>query len=217
VPAQLRLDQIRDLVNQWEQLSGYMVAVPDWAINEMADGWAGKEIASLYDVGTYMAGHWDTTGGHMGGGYFVNIDLNAVPWAKWGMTTTEYDMKRGAFDSTFRTLTGQTAPQDLIDQALHEHQGIMSGSQFNTWLMAQDSIKNQYGWLRYGLDFNQFQTQKLQMRTGFGRDLTDAEAVTQLQYLHTSQGPNVGVTAQQTLGQVEKKQAQTGLSGSVVR
>lgn len=213
--SQTRVDQIRDLRTQWEQLVGYSIAVPDWAVSEMADN---LSVASLFDFGQYMRQHQHLVAANDPHAYFVPESYTlSMPWAQFGMSRTEYDSKLGAFDSTFRTLTGQTAPQDLIDRALHEHQGSMTGAQFNTWLLSQDAIKQQYGWLKFGLDFNQFQTQKLQMRTSFGRELTDAEAVTQLQYLHTSGGGNVSAAAQQTLSQVEKKQAQTGVSGSVVR
>lgn len=209
--SQSRLDQIRDLVNQWEQIVGYRATVADWMVSEMADNPA---TTTIYDLGQYMAQHVNTPPGTsiMDGPTWYQM-----PWAPWGMSMTQYSQKLEAYDSAFRTLTGQSAPQDLIDAALKQHQGMMTGQQFETWLLAQESIKNTYGWLKFGLDFQQFQTQKLQMRTGFGRDLTDAEAVAQLQYHHAAQGGNVGVAAQQTLGQAEKKQAQTGISGSVVR
>jgi hypothetical protein len=214
-----RLVQIRDLVNQWEQLVGFSTTVPDWMVNEMADsmsyGGLDHAISSLYDVGRYMSFHVGDPA--RGDTLWSQAHADAMPWARFGMTSTEYDSKLESYDTSFRTLTGQNAPQDLIDRALHEHQGTMTGAQFENWLLAQDSIKNTYGWLKYGLDFQQFQTQKLQMRQQFGRELSDAEATTQLQYLHAAQGPNVSAAAQQTLGQVEKKQAQTGVSGSVVR
>lgn len=210
MPAQERLSQIRDLVNQLEQLAGYTVSVPDWAVNEMAD--EPDRYETFYDVGQYMLNH---TGA--GGAYFVGEGFRNMPWAHFGMTLTEYDTHLAAFNGSFRQLTGVDAPQDVINQALAQNQGRMSGPQFETWLLSQDNIKQQYGWLRYGLDFQQFQTQKLSMRQGFGRELTDAEAVAQLQYRHAAQGANVGVQAQQSQTAQERKQAGVGVSGSVVR
>jgi hypothetical protein len=55
------------------------------------------------------------------------------------------------------------------------------------------------------------------MRSNFGRDLTDVEAVTQLQYLHAAQGPSVSVGVVPTTTPAEKKQANVGLGQSVVR
>ena len=209
--AQTRLDQIRDLVNQWEQLAGYSVSVSDWDVSAMAAE-PGKYM-TLFDVGQFM--QW-----YSGNLWWQSVPagaLDAIPWAKYGMSALEYNTKFEAYDNSFLQLTGQNLTQDLLDQALKTHQGVMTGAQFNTWLMSQDSIKNTYGWLKYGLDFQQFQQQKLQMQTSFGGQLSDAEAVVQLQYAHAAQGPNVSVAAQQTLTQVEKKQAQTGVGQNVVR
>src|SRR5262245_24656343 len=98
-------------------------------VSEMADnlsyGDIGHQITSLYDVGRYMTSH---IGDPKTGSVLWSTDLaNAAPWAKYGMTAFEYDTKAEAFDSVFRTLTGQSAPQDLVSRALHEHQGAMTG------------------------------------------------------------------------------------------
>ena len=207
MPAQERVSQIRDLVNQLEQLVGYTVSVPDWAIGEMAD--EPDRYETLYDVGQYMLGH---TGG--GGAYFVPESFRNMPWGHFGMTLTEYDTHLAAFNSSFRQLTGVDASQDIITQALAQNQGRMSGPQFESWLLAQENIKQQYGWLRYGLDFQSFQQQKLQMRQGFGRDLTDAEAVAQLQYRHAAQGRDLTAVARP---QSQQQKGTAAVSGSVVR
>src|SRR5215510_4681078 len=195
MPSQIRLDQIRDLVNQWEQLSGYSTTVADWMINEMADvldyAGLGHAITTLYDVGQYMAQHIGDPA--RGDTLWATDKATAMPWAKYGLNAVQYDEHIGDYGSTFLRLTGQNAPQDLIDRALHEHGGTMKGAQFETWLMAQEGIKNAYGWLRYGMDFQQFQSQKLNMRTQFGRQLSDEEAVTQLRYHHAAQGASMGV------------------------
>lgn len=211
---QNRLDQIRDLVNQWEQLSGYAVSVSDWMINDMAalSDFSGMgPINSLFQLGQYM--RW-----YSGSASWQSHPIGGVgQWAWYGLSAAEYNTKVEAFDSTFQQLTGQNVPQDLIDRALSQHQGTMTGGQFQTWLLSQDNIKNTYGWLKYGLDFQQFQQQKLTMNSTFGRELTDAEAITQLQYLHQAQGANVAAGVQPTLSQVEKKSAQTGIGQSEVR
>ena len=209
--AQTRLDQIRDLVNQWEQLVGYTISVSDWDVSAMAAE-PGKYM-TLFDVGQFM--QW-----YSGNLWWQSVPagaLDAIPWAKYGMSATEYQTKFDAYDTSFLQLTGQNLPSDMLDQALKLHSGVMTGAQFNTWLLSQDSIKNTYGWLKYGLDFQQFQQQKLSMNTSFGKQLTDVEAVTQLQYLHQAQGPNVSAAVTPTLTQEEKRQAQTGVGQSVVR
>lgn len=217
-PAQTRLDQIRDLVNQWEQLVGYTVTVPDWMVYEMADkqtsaGW----VTNMFTVGQYMKDH--TAPGQYN---LAWMDAPFQQWAWYGMSATEYQAKLEAFDTVMRNMTGSASPQnagqgDLIDRALKEHQGSMTGAQFQQWLLSQDSITKTYGWLKYGLDYNQFQQQKLQMRTAFGRDLTDQEATAQLQFWHAAQGPSASVGVVPTLSQQEKKQANQGVGQSEVR
>ena len=196
---------------------GYSIQVPDWAVGEMADH--PDRYETLYDVSQYMVGHQRTGAGESRAGgvgaYFVPEWFAAMPWAQFGMTLTEYDTHLAAFNSSFRQLTGVDAPQDIITQALAQNQGRMSGPQFESWLLAQENIKQQYGWLRYGLDFQSFQQQKLQMRQGLGRDLTDAEAVAQLQYRHTAQGRDLMAVARPQGQQQQKGTA--AISGSVVR
>lgn len=209
-----RITQITQLADQWNMATGFAFKIPDWAMKEMMTS---AHVMSLYDFGQYMFGHMQGAG-HTGGAYFIPADYAAsYPWAQYGLDETQYHGAVMAFDNTFMSLTGQAATQDLIDQALHVHQGQMTGPQFQTWLLSQDKIKNTYGWLKYGLDFNQFQTQKLQMRTQFGRDLDNSEAVTQLQYLHSASGPNMAVQVNPTFSQQEKRQAQIGPTQSEVR
>lgn len=208
-----RLSEITDLLNQWEALVGHTVTVPNWMVDEMANNnTVAGFITSVYDVGRYMKAH--TAPGPYN---LIWEDAPFQPWAWYGMSASEYGTKVQSLDSTYQQLTGQNAPADVIDQALSVNQGTMTGSQFQTFLLSQENIKNTFGWLKYGLDFQQFQQQKLQMRTQFGRDLTDQEAVAQLTYMHAAQGPNVSAAAQPTLTQVEKKAAQTGVGQSVVR
>lgn len=209
--AQTRLDQIRDLVNQWEALTGYTIQFNDWAIGEMA----GKpgEFQTLYDIGKFA----QIYSGSMWWQFIPSGALDNMPWAKYGMSATEYSAKVSGYDAAFTQLTGQSLPQDMIDQALKQERGTMTAAQFTTWLMNQDSIKNTYGWLKYGLDFNQFQTRKLEMQNEFGRPVGDQEAVGLLTTLHAAQGPNMSVGVSPTLTQQERKQANVGVGQSVVR
>jgi hypothetical protein len=212
--SQTRSSQIRDLVNQWEQLVGYSIEVPDWAVDEMSKH--ADKYASLYDVGQYMVAH-QRTGGGASADLFVPEWNSMMPWGKYGMNSAEYGARHESFDSSYRKLTGQNVPQDVIDRALKENQGAMTGAQFDTWLLNQDSIKQQYGWLKYGIDFQQFQTQKLQMEQQFGGKVSDQQAILQLQYLHAAQGADKSAAVTPTLTQIEKKQANVGAGQSEVR
>jgi len=214
--AQTRIDQMRDLVNQWQQLVGYSMTVTDWAVTEMSDH--PNQFATLFDVGQYMMGHRQGSGtGAPSGASFIPGWYDTMPWAQFGMSANEYHSTYAGFDAVFRKLTGHALEPGVILHVLRNMGGALSATEFETWMMGEDSIKNTYGWLKYGLDFNQFQQQKLDMRTHFGRDLTDAEAVTQLQYYHQAQGTNQAVGVVPTLTQQEKKTSQQGISGNVVR
>src|SRR5215469_1834552 len=184
--AQQRMDQIRNLVDQWEQLVGFSVEVPGWMIYEMADKQTSAGyVTTLYDVGQYMLQH--TSPGPYN---LVWMDAPFQPWAWYGMSAVEYQTKVESLNSSYLQLTGQNIPDDTLKTVLSQHQGSMTGAQLQTWLLSQANIKNTYGWLKYGLDFQQFQQQKQQMITQFGHQLTDQEAVTQLQFLHSAQGAN---------------------------
>lgn len=200
--SQAELNYLSDLAAQWMQQVGYTVEVSQGEIEDLA-----REGAStMFDIGQYF-----------GRDSRYASAFRTYPWAQFGMSATEYDTKVQTLGSTFLQLTGQALPQDILTEALRQNQGTMTGPQFQTFLLSHEAIKNTYGWLKYGLDFQQFQQRKLDMATSLGHPLSDQEAVTQLQYMHQAQGPNVGVAPQQTLTQVERKQAQVGVGQSVVR
>lgn len=206
---QERLTQLQDLVNQWEQLVGFSATVSDSILAAMAKN---NAISDIYDVAQYLKQN-------MGGAWG---NMQQQPWAWYGLSAAEYNSKLSSFDSVWRDLTGQALGSNdgvgnLIDQAFKQSGGQMSSTQFQTWLLSQDSIKNTYGWLRYGLNFNQFQQQKLSWQTAFGGTLSDAEGVQQLQYDKAAQGPNMAIAVQPTFTQQERKQATVGISGSVAR
>lgn len=206
---QYRVAQIQDLVNQWKSLVGFSVSVSDQLEANMANNYT---ITDIYDVGQYMKAN-------MGSAW---SSMSSQPWAWYGMSATEYNSKLSSYRSTWSQLTGTELPANdgngnIVDQALKQYQGQMSDTQFQQWLMSQDSIKNTYGWLKYGLNFDQFQQQKLGMNLSFGRTLSDTEGVTQLQYLHSATGPSMAIANQPTFTQQERKQANVGISGSVAR
>ncbi len=203
-------NELIDFLNQWNQLSGYQhtgsVNVGNTSLMVKI---AEHQPASLFDFSQFL---WN-----QGQGDIMH------PWAGVGLSYDQYTQKINDYVGTFQRLTGKAlnvnvgdphSDYNMVYQWLR--QGLTS-AQVSDALQQNASIQAQYGWVKYGLDFNQFQTQKLSMNALFGRKLTDEEAVTQLQYLHTNQGPDMAVHVQSTLTQVEKQQAYTGASGSAVR
>lgn len=189
---------------------GWQLDIPQWAIQDMA----GQGLTTAFDIGQYLAGHVGTDGAH-----FVKPDfLTNMPWMAYGMNAASYNQSLLSLNATWTQMTGQTkVPDQILSQTLSQYKGQIAGAQFRDFLMTLDNIKNTYGWLRYGLDYQAFQQQKLQMRSQFGEQLTDQQAVVQLQYLHTAQGSNQSASAQPTFSQVEKRQAEVGVGQSEVR
>lgn len=211
---QERVLQIQDLINQWEQLTGFSV---DLGSNQqlIADMAKNYSLSDIFGVAQYLKTQAQT-------GKLTWGQIGNQPWAWYGMSATEYNTKLSSFASVWSQLTGTTLPANagqggLVDQAFMQFQGTMNETQFQQWLLSQDNIKNAYGWLKYGLNFNQFQQQKQGMTIAFGRTLSDQEGVQQLQYLHSATGPVMAIANQPTFTQQEKRQVQVGISGSVAR
>jgi len=206
---QERVAQIQDLVNQWEQMVGFSATVSDQLIAQMAKNYG---MTDIFDIAQYLKANLGSSWANMA----------QQPWAWYGMSATEYNSHLAAYRSVWSQLTGTELPgndgnNNIVDQALKQFQGQMSENQFQQWLLSQDNIKNTYGWLKYGLNFNQFEQQKLGMNLAFGRTLSDTEGVTQLQYLHSASGPLMSIANQPTFTQQERKQANVGISGVVAR
>lgn len=203
-------NEIIDFLNQWNQLSGYQhVGTINVGNTALMAKIADHQPSSLSEFSRFL---WSAGAG----------DFNH-PWAGVGLSQDQYNQKINDIQDNFQRLTGKTLDLTLGNPASDMNlvwgwlsQGL-TGSQVSDKLTQDATMQKQYGWLKYGLDFNQFQTQKLTMNALFGRTLSNEEAVTQLQYLHTNQGSDMAVHTQATLTQVEKQQAYTGASGSAVR
>jgi len=204
------LAQVRYLADQWQQLVGFNVQIGDDIIQAMSDA----NVQSLYDIGQWMETHGQ------GPGQTGIVGVNGIfPWATYGLSHDDYQRMFSSIGDTYMGLTGQSLDAGLFDKYLRRTRATLSGAELRTFLLNDPAMLNQFGWLRYGLDFQQFQQQKLQMHQAFGQvaELTDQQAVQQLQYFHSAQGSNQGAAVQPTLSQIERKQAQQGVSGNVVR
>lgn len=213
---QPRLDQIRDLVNQWEQLVGYSVTVPDWAVEEMASTpswWKGGQISSLFDVGQYM----DQRSRDGGGSTVIPWDSSKMPWAVYGMNVSEWSAKLDAFGNVYGGLTGQGSDVGLFESLLQQLHGQGNEAEFRTLIQADPRIRDTYGWVKFGLDYQSFREQKDQMRLALGQDVDDKQAVLQLQYSHRAQGGGSEVSVQSQLQADQKRQAAIGPAQSEVR
>jgi hypothetical protein len=191
------------LVNQWEQLVGFTVPVSDQIKADMAS-W---EITSMYQMGQYMTTHTPD----------ADMTAQALPWAQYGLTYDDMYSQFFSYSQTMMDLTGQPGDWGAFQKTLGDYKGHINFGALSDQYKQDPNLNKNYGWLRFGLDYNQFSVQKMQYEQTLGHTLSNDEAVTQLQYMHAGAGASQGVSQSPTLTQVEKRQAQTGIGQSVVR
>ena len=194
-----------DYRNQLEALGGNTLNLPDSALVQVYQNGTpdtlsmfAQDIASIGALGPYK---------------------DAQPWIQYGLNFDQYQSQAGTFATEYKKITGQDISGEALSQAFSSLKdvtgGLLTGSEYAQRLQNDKNIQKTYGWVKYGLDYQQFQQQKLQMRQSFGKDLTDQEATAQLQYFHAAQGGNREVTAQQQ--QSSQSKQQPGVGGSVIR
>lgn len=135
----------------------------------------------------------------------------AQPWAAVGVDRDTYHTYTQQFSTMFETLTGQQMGVDQIQKALQ--QGY-TASTYRDFLMADKNTLETYGWLKYGYNYQQFQTYKEGLNQSFGAGrsggLSDQQALLQLQYLHSaSSGPTAVAKPPSRQGQTPTEQTQS--------
>ena len=203
---------LTELANAWEKNTGYNFVVPDWAMLNMAR----YGFSTMQEFGSFVAGQVApfVTG---------NGNLAAqMPWAQYGMTKDTYAGLATTYGTEFKKLTGQDIPSDALQSAFAKVKdptgaGFLSGSQYAQKLQSDTNMQNTYGWLKYGMDYSQFQQHKLGMTAAFGGTPTDAQATQALSYWHQNASATAEVRAQtQTPGQ-QQKAPSPGEAQSVIR
>lgn len=179
-----RVNELEDLANSWEQISGYQAKVSDWQLQEMAQnnnyGGVGRQISTVYDFGQYMQSHVGS-----GAGYTISPDAaKAMPWAFVGLRAQDYQARVSSFQSVYQDLIGRNATQDELNNAFALGKGETSASDLRQNVMQDTNMQETYGWLKFGLNYQGFQRQVADYRTQFGGDITDEQAILQLKYDH---------------------------------
>lgn len=201
---------INSLLDQWRQASGFYGTVPDWA-----KMWAAKEgIGSVYQMGQYMDAHTNYNGGDSGA-YFIPPGATAhAPWAAFGMTADAFQAQLKSYQATMEQYTGTGGDYADFTRFMQAGQGNISPQFMIETMLHDQNMLNTYGWLKYGLNYDQFQQQKQQMKQSFGFDLSNEEAVKQLEYFHTNASATQYASTKPTFTQEEKKAAYTGPTGA---
>ncbi|SRR6266702_2580971 len=194
------------LYGEFQALTGFQIDIHDKYLLMMANA----NVMTLSDFG-----HWVTD--HLSG--FAKT-MQAMPWAKYGLSKDEYVSSANIFGTTYKEITGQDISPAAQEQAFRNPRdptgGLLTGSEYKQQLMNDATLQKQYGWIKYGMDFSQWTQQKLQLRSAFGRDINDAEAATILQYQKAASGSNLSAIAR-SASQQQPVMAGVGVGGSLTR
>ena len=208
-------DYIISLRDQWEQDTGYFYELNAGDLFNMAV-WG---VTNEADVGKYVTSIMQDP--NKPGGADLAAKLQAMPWAGLGMTKDTYQSLATTYGTEYKKITGKDIPPDQLAKAFQTQGlgvggGLLSGSQYAQQLMNDAAIQAAFGWVKYGLDYTAWTQQKLQLRTAYGRDITDAEASTILQYNRANQGANMNAIGR-AAGQQQPAQGVVGVGGSMAR
>lgn len=189
--------ELEDLALQWQQVAGFNVTIDEPTLRKMADA----HVVALRDMGQWI---WNQSP------LLSTQEKQRAPWLAWGLDQTSWNRQLSDYLDSYEQLTGQRPAFAISDQ------GQLSGESQRFWgafadnltqtglrerLLHDDSIQQQFGWVRFGLDYDTFQQRKVDMRMTFGFDVSNDQAVLQLQYLHQAQGASRAVQAQAPAGQ----------------
>jgi hypothetical protein len=178
--------QLKSMMDEFGRETGYQFPISDTYLLEMAN--AG--VLTQQDFGTWTTQHLS---GYMAKG------LANMPWAQYGLTKDSYQQLATTYSTEYKKVTGQDIPPSQLTKAFLSANlaggGLLSGSQYSQQLMNDAAIQQQYGWVKYGLDFTAWTQQKLSLQGAFGRSIHDAEAATLLQYNKQAAGSNMSAIA----------------------
>lgn len=180
--------ELEDLALQWQQVAGFGVTIDEATLRKMADA----HVVSLRDLGMWM---WRS-------GPMTDDLKNRSPWLAFGMDQSTFNRQLSDYQDTYEQLTGQRPgwnqanPDAVTYQMSDAFQRNLTQSGLREELMHDENIRSTYGWIKFGLNFDDFQNRKTDMRLSFGQELTNDQAVLQLQYLHQAQGSGRAVAAQ---------------------
>lgn len=167
IPPEYR-QQLMQMEHDYETANEFRVPVSDAQLLQMAQ----NGVNSAYGFAQFMWGS-------------VDFGLQeAMPWAKYGITQDAFSQAVEKYSDTYADLTGQVATKDVLDQALRDSQGRLDVAHFTQKLKADKGVTDTYAWVKYGMNYQEFQQFKSDSRGAFGRDLSDTEAANVLSQQH---------------------------------
>lgn len=196
--SQAYANQLYDLQNQWEQISGFAQPITTDQLIAMAK----EHVVGAGEFGRYI---WSNV---LAGKPALQQQM---PWLQFFMDAETYHSRLSQLASDWQRYTGQVLnPTDagLGQQWVESQLGGVTPGLAAPSIIDDPAIQKAFGWVRYGLTFRDFSLKKEQMDDAFGTQLTNDQAITQLHYFHAAQGSATQARAvQRTPGQ----QAPTGI------
>ncbi|MFI4977526.1 MAG: hypothetical protein ACHQC8_02440 [Solirubrobacterales bacterium] len=203
--SQAYANQLYDLQNQWELLSGYAQPITTDQLIAMAT----EHVAGMTEFSRYV---WNNVLPSSTPGSKAWNAKDAMPWLQFGMDPDTYHSRLSQIATDWQRYTGQVLNandgglgQDWVNKQLG---GVTPGLAAPS-IVDDPALQKAFGWVKYGLTFRDYQLKKDQMDQAFGSTLTDAEAVTQLHYFQAAQG------SAQTARAVQKQPGQQAPTGEV--
>lgn len=171
-------NEIEDLEHQWEVDAGFPIAIQAGTLAKMAK----SGVVTYRDFSQYL---WNNN--------LIPPQLKASsPWIGFGVSQDQWNSTMSDFSNSWFEMTGQnldTTPQSAqfkdITRAILRGE---SASQWMTKLQNDTNMQKQYGWLKFGMNFQQFQQYKVGQRLAFGKDLSNEEALKAYQFDQPAQG-----------------------------
>lgn len=187
----------------WEQQTGYHFNVTDAILAAIAK--AGN-VFTERDLARALMAYVPTGFG----------TWNNMPWAAYGIDSDTYRASVLSFGSIYRQLTGQAADPatSYVDAALAAG---MTAGEYQQMLMSDAAMQEKFGWLKHGLNYEEFKMKKAEYRISFGAELSDAQAISQLTYLHATQGADRSAAVKPLPSRWQTDPAAVGISESTVR
>jgi len=102
------------------------------------------------------------------------------PWLQFGLSHAQFDTTTLGYIDLIQQMTGQKPTPDQIKQALLSSKGQSNPQHWKEQFISDAGNQKAYGWIKYGLSYEEFHTWAAQQSSKFGKELSQEEAVTWL-------------------------------------
>jgi hypothetical protein len=172
---------LQQMEHDYEATNNYRVTVSDAQMIDMAH----NGINTAYGFAAYMWGSMPPS------------DQQAMPWAQFGMSHDAYAQVVSSYGDLAAKYLGPDAGLDpaFLASSLSKTQGRMDLAAFQQQLSTDKNIEKAYGWVKYGMTYQDFTNFKQDSQRSFGA-LTNDQAVNVLKDQHAQAAAGKGSTSE---------------------